>query len=87
MLLSITEGDDKPLKYPLMFQMSEVLIVNKIDLVPHLDVSLEKIRGDAKSLNPKLEIFEVSCKTGEGLDAWYGWLEERRDSQSLHGAL
>jgi hydrogenase nickel incorporation protein HypB len=87
MLLSITEGDDKPLKYPLMFQMSEVLIVNKIDLVPHLDVSLEKIRGDAKSLNPKLEIFEVSCKTGEGLDAWYLWLEERRDSQSLHGAL
>jgi len=87
MLLSITEGDDKPLKYPLMFQMSEVLIVNKVDLVPHLDVSLEKIRRDAESLNPKLKIFEVSCKTGEGLDEWYAWLEERKEAGSLHGAL
>ena len=87
MLLSITEGDDKPLKYPLMFQMSEALIVNKTDLLPHLDVSLEKIRRDARALNPKLEIFEVSCKTGEGLEAWLRWLEERKESQSLHGAL
>ena len=87
MLLSITEGDDKPLKYPLMFQMSEALIVNKVDLVPHLDVSLEKIRKDALSLNPKLEIFEVSCRTGEGLDAWYAWLEKKRESRSLHGSL
>lgn len=87
MLLSITEGDDKPLKYPLMFQMSEALIVNKIDLLPHLDVSMEKIRRDARALNPKLEIFEVSCKTGEGLEAWLRWLEERKESQSLHGAL
>ncbi len=87
MLLSITEGDDKPLKYPLMFQMSEALIVNKIDLVPHLDVSLEKIRKDAMALNPKLEIFEVSCRTGEGLDAWYAWLEKKRESRSLHGSL
>jgi len=87
MLLSITEGDDKPLKYPLMFQMSEALIVNKVDLVPHLDVSLDKIRKDALSLNPKLEIFEVSCRTGEGLDAWYAWLEKKRESRSLHGSL
>jgi hydrogenase nickel incorporation protein HypB len=82
MLLSITEGDDKPLKYPLMFQMSEALIINKVDLVPHLDVSVEKIRGDARSLNPKLEIFEVSCKTGEGLEEWYAWLEKRREAAS-----
>ncbi len=87
MLLSITEGDDKPLKYPLMFQMSEALIVNKTDLLPHLDVSLEKIRRDARALNPKLEIFEVSCRTGEGLETWLRWLEERKESQSLHGAL
>jgi hydrogenase nickel incorporation protein HypB len=87
MLLSITEGDDKPLKYPLMFQMSEALIVNKTDLLPHLDVSLEKIRRDARALNPKLEIFEVSCKTGEGLETWLRWLEKRKESQSLHGAL
>jgi hydrogenase nickel incorporation protein HypB len=87
MLLSITEGDDKPLKYPLMFQMSEALIVNKIDLVPHLDVSMEKIRRDAQSLNPRLRIFEVSCKSGEGLEEWYAWLEERKEAGSLHGAL
>ncbi len=87
MVLSLTEGDDKPLKYPLMFQMSEALVVNKIDLLPHLDVSLEKIRGDAGALNPNLKIFEVSCKTGEGLDGWLRWLTERREAQSLHGAL
>ena len=87
MVLSLTEGDDKPLKYPLMFQMSEVLLVNKIDLAPHLDVSLEKIRGDARALNPNLRIFEVSCRTGEGLDAWLHWLQQRREAQSLHGAL
>ena len=87
MLLSITEGDDKPLKYPLMFQKSEALIINKIDLVPHLDVSVEKIRRDAQGLNPKLRIFEVSCKSGEGMEAWYGWLQGRKESGSLHGAL
>ena len=87
MLLSITEGDDKPLKYPLMFQTSEALIINKIDLVPHLDVSLEKIRRDAQSLNRSLKIFEVSCKTGEGLEEWYAWLQERKEAGSLHGAL
>jgi hydrogenase nickel incorporation protein HypB len=87
MLLSITEGDDKPLKYPLMFQTSEALIINKVDLIPHLDVSLEKIRQDAQGLNPKLKVFEVSCKTGEGLEAWYEWLQGRKESGSLHGAL
>lgn len=87
MLLSVAEGDDKPLKYPLMFQMSEALIVNKTDLLPHLDVSMEKIRRDARALNPKLEVFEVSCRTGSGLEAWLRWLEKRKESQSLHGAL
>ena len=85
MLLSITEGDDKPLKYPLMFQMSEALIINKVDLVPHLDVSVEKIRGDAMGLNPNLSVFEVSCKTGEGLEEWYAWLERRREAGSRPG--
>ena len=82
MLLSITEGDDKPLKYPLMFRQSEALIVNKIDLLPHLDVSVEKIRADAVSLNPDLEIFEVSCRSGEGLEAWFRWLEEKARGES-----
>ncbi|MDP3259506.1 MAG: hydrogenase nickel incorporation protein HypB, partial [Thermodesulfovibrionales bacterium] len=67
MVLSITEGDDKPLKYPLMFQESSALILNKIDLLPYTNASMEKIRKDAMSLNPSLKIFEVSCKTGEGI--------------------
>jgi len=75
MLLSITEGDDKPLKYPRMFRECEVLLVNKVDLAPHLEVSLEKIRRDALALNPALRVFEVSARTGAGLEGWYGWLE------------
>lgn len=76
MLLSIAEGHDKPLKYPLMFQESSVLILNKIDLAPYIDVDINKIKKDALSLNPNLKIFEVSCKTGEGLSAWIDWLRE-----------
>lgn len=76
MVLSIAEGHDKPLKYPLMFQESSALILNKIDLAPYLDVDLEKIRRDASLLNPKLKIFEVSCKTGQGLSEWIAWLKE-----------
>lgn len=74
MVLSLSEGDDKPLKYPLMFQESDVLIINKIDLKPFLGVSIEKIKSDALSLNPSIRIFEVSCKTGEGIDEWAKWL-------------
>lgn len=74
MLLSITEGDDKPLKYPLMFQESSALILNKIDLLPHTNASIDKIKKDATSLNPSLKIFEVSCKTGEGIAGWSDWL-------------
>jgi len=76
MLLSTTEGDDKPLKYPLMFHESSVLIVNKTDLIPYTDFSMDKAVGDAKSINPKLDVFPVSCRTGDGLEAWYGWLRE-----------
>ncbi len=77
MLLSITEGDDKPLKYPLMFQESSALILNKIDLLPYTNASTEKIRKDAMSLNPSLKIFEVSCKTGKGIAEWAEWLTEK----------
>lgn len=80
MILSITEGHDKPLKYPLMFQESSALIVNKIDLKPFLDVDMDKIRKDALSLNPSIKIFEVSCKTGEGIDAWIEWLIQTSNS-------
>ncbi len=75
MLLSIAEGDDKPLKYPLMFEESSALILNKIDLLPHTNASIEKIRKNSLSLNPKLKIFEVSCRTGEGIGKWVKWLQ------------
>jgi hydrogenase nickel incorporation protein HypB len=78
----VTEGDDKPSKYPLMFHESKVLLINKVDLIPYLDVSIDRIKEEAIKVNPNLTIFEVSCKTGDGLDAWYAWLkrvvEEKR---------
>jgi hydrogenase nickel incorporation protein HypB len=74
MILSTPEGADKPAKYPLMFQESAVMIINKIDLKPYVDFDLEKARRDALALNRKLKIFEVSCKTGQGLDNWVQWL-------------
>ena len=75
MLLSLAEGDAKPMKYPLMFQQSEVLIINKIDLAPHLDARVERIRDDSLALNPSLKVFEVSARSGEGFEAWLDWLE------------
>jgi hydrogenase nickel incorporation protein HypB len=74
MILSITEGDDKPLKYPLMFQESSALILNKIDLLLYTNANIEKIKKDSLSLNTSLKIFEVSCKTGEGIVEWTEWL-------------
>lgn len=77
MVLSITEGHDKPLKYPLMFQESAALILNKTDLAPYTDVDISKIRRDALSLNPGLQIFEVSCRTGDGIAEWLSWLRTK----------
>ncbi len=74
MILSLTEGHDKPLKYPRMFQESSAVILNKIDLMPYIDVDVGKIRSDVLSLNPSAAIFEVSCRTGEGVDRWVDWL-------------
>jgi hydrogenase nickel incorporation protein HypB len=71
---STTEGDDKPAKYPQMFAISQVMVVNKIDLLPYVDYDLLKVRKQALAINPDLRIFEVSCRTGEGLDAWCDWL-------------
>jgi hydrogenase nickel incorporation protein HypB len=75
MLLSVAEGHDKPLKYPLMFQESSALVLNKIDLLPYTNADLGKIKKDSLSLNPRLKIFEVSCKTGEGIRGWTDWLQ------------
>jgi hydrogenase nickel incorporation protein HypB len=73
-IASTTEGDDKPAKYPQMFAISQIMVVNKIDLLPYVDYSLEKVRRQALAINPNLQIFEVSCRTGKGLDAWCEWL-------------
>jgi hydrogenase nickel incorporation protein HypB len=77
MILSTPEGADKPSKYPLMFHESKVLLINKIDLAPYVDFDLEKARRDALAINPDLKIFEVSCKTGQGLDAWFAWISSQ----------
>jgi hydrogenase nickel incorporation protein HypB len=74
MVLSIAEGHDKPLKYPLMFRESSALVLNKIDLLPYMNTDMSKVRNDSRALNPNLKIFEVSCATGAGIDAWAQWL-------------
>lgn len=76
MILSVPEGDDKPLKYPLMFSICDVLLVNKIDYMSLSDFDLEAMRKRVLALNPKIEIIEVSCKTGAGIDQWVGWLKK-----------
>ena len=81
MILSVTEGDDKPSKYPLMFHESKVLLINKIDLLPYVDCSIERIRKEALKINPNMTIFEISCKTGEGLETWYTWLKQETKSR------
>ena len=73
-LASTTEGDEKPAKYPQMFAASQVLVLNKIDLLPYVDYDIEKAKRHALAVNPRLQCFEVSCRTGEGLDAWCDWL-------------
>lgn len=79
MLLSTPEGADKPAKYPLMFQESSALLINKMDLLPYVDFDLEKARRDALALNKDLKILEVSCKSGAGLTAWFNWLGQQID--------
>jgi len=73
-LASTTEGDDKPAKYPHMFAASQVLVINKLDLLPYVEYDIEKAKRHALAVNPRLQCFEVSCRTGEGLDAWCDWL-------------
>lgn len=82
MLLSVSEGDDKPLKYPLMFHESIALLINKIDLLPYVDCSVDKIKEESRTINPDLDIFEVSGKTTEGLDVWFEWLKNKIDGKN-----
>jgi len=75
MLLSVPEGDDKPYKYPLMFTLCEAIIVNKIDMLPLSDFDMTAFQKAVSGLNPEAKIFQMSCKTGEGIDRWVSWLE------------
>jgi hydrogenase nickel incorporation protein HypB len=76
MVCSVTEGEDKPLKYPLMFRTAELVLVNKIDLLPHLDFDVELFEHNLDAVNPGVPRMLVSARTGEGVDAWRGWLLE-----------
>lgn len=76
-VISTTEGHDKPLKYPAMFRRSGLMIINKIDLLGHSDFDMEAVRSNALKINGRLEIVEMSCRTGEGLDGWFDWLRRR----------
>ena len=77
-LLSVSEGDDKPLKYPSMFVKSELMVLNKLDLLPYVPFSVEQARENARRVHPGIEIIELSCMTGEGLDRWLDWLRLNR---------
>lgn len=74
-IMSVTEGEDKPVKYPTMFQSADLCIINKIDLLPYLDFNLEKAKEYAIRVNPSLDFIELSVRSGEGMEKWYAWLE------------
>jgi len=82
MVSSITEGEDKPLKYPLMFRTCDLVLVNKLDLMPHLEVDLERFLHNLDAVHPDVERMLVSARTGEGIDAWRTWLSERVAARS-----
>ncbi len=77
-ILSVTEGEDKPLKYPDMFAVADLVLVNKIDLLPHLDFNVDEAIANARKVNPAIKVLKVSARTGEGFDAWLQWLTAAR---------
>ncbi|WP_297227435.1 hydrogenase nickel incorporation protein HypB [uncultured Desulfovibrio sp.] len=85
-LLSVAEGDDKPEKYPLLFNLARAMLLNKMDLLPHVDFDVRRARDFATRLNRELAIFEVSCRNGQGLEGWYDWLRAMRQAK-LEGRL
>ncbi|MCE6957939.1 hydrogenase nickel incorporation protein HypB [Cereibacter sphaeroides] len=82
-ILSVTEGEDKPLKYPDMFTAARLAILNKLDLAPHCDVDLDLYEANLRRVNPTIEILRVSARTGEGMDGWLKWLSARRTAKML----
>jgi hydrogenase nickel incorporation protein HypB len=82
-LLSVTEGDDKPLKYPVMFREADCVLITKTDLLPHLPVAIERIEAHVRQVNPYCAVLRVSASSGEGLDAWHGWIRRQLAGRSL----
>ena len=76
-IISTTEGEDKPIKYPNMFATSDICVINKTDLLPYLDFDVEKTKEYALKVNHHLKFFELSVKSGKGMEAWYQWLREQ----------
>jgi hydrogenase nickel incorporation protein HypB len=76
-IMSVTEGEDKPVKYPYMFRTSDLCLINKTDLLPYVDFNMEKAKEYARQINPGLKILEISVKTGEGINLWYEWLKQK----------
>jgi hydrogenase nickel incorporation protein HypB len=85
-IMSVTEGEDKPLKYPHMFRAAGVMLINKIDLLPHLEFDIERCTQFTREINPKLEIMRVSARTGDGLGPWYQWLRARIEAIGVESA-
>ena len=86
-LLSVTEGEDKPLKYPSIFFKAELLVLTKTDLLPHVPFRLESARDNAQRIHPGMEVLEVSCTTGAGLAEWRQWLKQRQQAARQHAAV
>lgn len=82
-IISVTEGEDKPIKYPDMFQSSQLCIINKVDLLPYLKFDLDALKGYGRKINPGMEFIELSCTSGEGLSQWYAWLKKEKFQERL----
>ena len=80
-IISTTEGEDKPIKYPDMFHTADICIINKIDLLPYVNIDMEKLKNYALQVNPNLQFFEVSATNGDGMEAWYKWLKSNKPAQ------
>ena len=86
-VLSVTEGEDKPLKYPIMFLAADLVLITKCDLLPHLDVDMGKLDEALARVMPSPQVLKVSARTGDGIDAWVAWLEQQRLKHGLVGKI
>jgi len=83
LIASLPEGDDKPIKYPLIFVDADAVIINKMDLLPHVDFDITAFRGSVSGLNPDAEVFQISCKTGQGIEQWCSWILQQVESHAV----